>query len=123
VGDVGASGEAEGVDRRVSEAGQGPGRGTGPELGRVLMECHIAGPVETVVHGPVLAFVVVEVFGTREAGGQAGDPVRDFLGGPDIIEAADVAADAEDLAGSGPRRPRCRPPGRWSRRPGRCGQP
>src|SRR4030088_3589340 len=52
----------------------------------------------------MLALVAVEVFRACEAVRQAGDPVHDFLGSPDIVEVADVTADAEDLTGSGEQR-------------------
>lgn len=45
VSDVRASGEAEGVEGQVAEAGRGPWGGTGPELGAVLVEDHVPSPM------------------------------------------------------------------------------
>jgi hypothetical protein len=45
VGDVGASGQPVGVDGEVAEAGHGPWRGAGSDLGRVFVEGHIACPM------------------------------------------------------------------------------
>src|SRR5207342_2920085 len=52
-------------------------------------------------HDPVASFVVVELRGAGQVGGQAGDPVHDLLAGPDAVQAAGVAAEPEGLYGAG----------------------
>src|SRR6266496_294483 len=92
VGDVGASGEAEGVEGQVAKAGQGSWCGTGPELGVVLSEGHVSGPVETVFHAPMPAGVVVEVLRAGQVGVQADDAVDDVFAGADTVETTGVTA-------------------------------
>jgi hypothetical protein len=45
VGDVCASGEAEGVEAQIAEAGPDSWGGTGPQLGIVLAEGYVYGPM------------------------------------------------------------------------------
>src|SRR3954447_675124 len=61
VSDVGASREPEGADRQIPERGDRSRSGTGSDLGVVLAEGDIPGPVEPVLHRPVPALVVAEV--------------------------------------------------------------
>ena len=89
------------ADRQVAEAGEDAGRGTGPELGGIFAESHVADPMETVFHAPMPSFVVVEMRGPGQIGGQAGDAVHDLLAGPDAVQAAGVAAEPEGLHGAG----------------------
>src|SRR6186997_3690145 len=87
VGDVGASGQAQGADRQVAEGRECSGCGAGAQLGCVLTEGDVADPMQTIFDDPVPSFVVVELRGAGQVGGQAGDPVHDFLAGPDAVEA------------------------------------
>ena len=80
VGDVGASGEAEGVQGQVAHGGQVAGSRTGSELGIVLVEGDVAGPVQTVF--------------------EADDAVDDLFAGAHTVEAAGVTAQPEDLPGA-----------------------
>src|SRR6478672_5241884 len=87
VGDVGASGQAQGADRQVSEGRECSGCGAGAQLGGVFIEGDVADPMQAIFHDPVPSFVVVELRGAGQVGGQAGDPVHDFLAGPDAVQA------------------------------------
>jgi hypothetical protein len=68
VGDVGAAGEAEGVQGQITESGQLTGSRTGPELGIVLAEGDVAGPVQTIFYPPSVL--------SRGGSGGAGRPAR-----------------------------------------------
>jgi hypothetical protein len=65
------------------------------------VEGDVPHPVNLVFYGPVGSLVVVEVSGACEVGGQAGDAEGDLLPGPGSVEAAGVAARAEDLSRAG----------------------
>src|SRR3954454_8649140 len=102
VSDVGASREPEGADRQVPERGDRSRSGTGSDVGVVLAEGDIPGPVEPVLHRPVPALVVAEVLGSGQRGGQAGDSVDDLLRCPaGVVEFSDVAAEPKHLSGPG----------------------
>src|SRR5436305_169483 len=101
VGDVGASGQAQGADRQVAEGGQCSGCGAGAQLGGVFAEGDVADPMQTIFHDPVTSFVVVELCRAGQVGGQAGDSVHDLLSGPDAVEVAGVAAEPEGLYRTG----------------------
>jgi hypothetical protein len=61
VGDVRASGEAEGIEGQVAETGHSAWSTTCPELGTVLLEGHVPDPMQAVLHAPVPTGVGVEV--------------------------------------------------------------
>jgi len=80
----------------------GLGCGAGAQGGGVLVEGGVAHPVELVLDGaPVVAQEPGEVGSVGVVRGEAGDAVGDFLGAALVVEAADVADDAEDLRGVG----------------------
>src|SRR5436190_7112295 len=85
VGDVGASGQAQGADRQVAEGGKRSWCCTGPDLRFVFAEGDVADPMQAILHDPVASLVVVQLCWSGQVGRQAGDPVHDLLAGPDTV--------------------------------------
>jgi hypothetical protein len=92
VGDVGPAGEAEGVQGQVAEGGQVAGYRTGPELGVILAEGDVSGPMETVSNGPVSSRIAVQVVRAGVVGVEADDAVDDLFAGAHTVETAGVTA-------------------------------
>jgi integrase len=101
VGDVGSSGESEGADCKVAEGCEGARRGSGAQLGSVLVPGAVPYPMQTIFHNPVASFVVVQVDRAGQVGRQAGDPVDDLLVLHDAVQSAGVAAQPEGLGRTG----------------------
>ena len=77
---------------RLRKVARARGGGTGPELGIVLVEGHISGPVKTVFDAPMPAGVMVEVLRAGQVGADADDAVDDFFAGANAVETAGVTA-------------------------------
>lgn len=100
-GDVGVTGQAEGADGQVAQAGHDLGRSTGADLGAVLVVGDIADPVDSVLDLPVPPHQRAEPSRAGLGGRQAGDAVGGLLPDALAVQAAGVTADPEDLRGMG----------------------
>ncbi len=91
VGDVGASGEAEGVQGQVAHSGQVPGSCARSELGIVFAEGDVSGPMQTIFHRSVSSHISVEVLRAGLLGVETDDAVDGLYGVPRRFGTVDLA--------------------------------
>ncbi len=102
-GDVPEPGLTEDPDHHVAQGGHHLGGGAGADLAAVLIEGHIAHPVEPVLDRPVGAVEGEQPGGIRGGGREAGDPVGHLRTRVLPVEIGRVAFEAEDLGRIGER--------------------